>query len=185
MVDGHFDYGNGFHGRVYLNPHRIFCQPSLIWRFAQDTIAVLPHKISAATDVVVGPVLGGALFAHTMAGLLDGQRALTHPATAFAPVSKDSTGGLVLRPFYRSVVAGKRVLLADDVRNTGKTFERARDLVHEAGGEVIATVEICDRLEAMVDLGVPNIALTEYRAPENHPAEDCPLCRAGTPIASF
>ena len=28
MLDGHFDYGNGFHGRVYLNPHRIFRQPS-------------------------------------------------------------------------------------------------------------------------------------------------------------
>ncbi len=21
MTNGHFDYGNGFHGRVYLNPH--------------------------------------------------------------------------------------------------------------------------------------------------------------------
>ena len=20
MIDGHFDYGNGYHGRVYLNP---------------------------------------------------------------------------------------------------------------------------------------------------------------------
>ena len=27
MLDGHFDYGNGFHGRVYLNPHQIFRQP--------------------------------------------------------------------------------------------------------------------------------------------------------------
>ena len=42
MLDGHFDYGNGYHGRVYLNPHRIFRQPSLIWRFAQDLIDVLP-----------------------------------------------------------------------------------------------------------------------------------------------
>ena len=185
MVDGHFDYGNGYHGRVYLNPHRIFCQPSLIWRFAQDLIQVLPHKTVTATEVVVGPVLGGALLAHTMAGLIDGHRALTRPATAFAPVSADRAGGLVLRPFYRGVIGGKRVLLADDVRNTGKTFERAKALVEEAGGEVIATVELCDRLEAIVDLGVPNIALTEYRAPENHPAADCPLCQAGEPITTF
>ena len=34
MLNGHFDYGNGYHGRVYLNPHRIFRQPSLIWRLA-------------------------------------------------------------------------------------------------------------------------------------------------------
>ena len=24
MVNGHFDYGNGYHGRDYLNPHKLF-----------------------------------------------------------------------------------------------------------------------------------------------------------------
>ena len=34
MRQGHFDYGNGFHGRVYLNPHQLFRFPSTIWRLA-------------------------------------------------------------------------------------------------------------------------------------------------------
>jgi orotate phosphoribosyltransferase len=80
---------------------------------------------------------------------------------------------------------GKRVLLADDVRNTGKTFERCATLVNDAGGTVLATVEICDRMEAIVDLHVPNIALVEYRAPENYPVADCPMCAAGEPITTF
>jgi hypothetical protein len=50
---------------------------------------------------------------------------------------------------------------------------------------VIGTVQICDRLEAMVDLGVPNIALVEYPAPENFPVATCPLCKAGAAITSF
>jgi len=183
--DGHFDYDNGYHGRVYLNPHRIFRQPSLIWRLGQDLIDILPDAIVSSTDVVAGPVMGGALLAHTMAGLLDSRRSLSVPPTSFAPLSLDASGGLVLRPFYQSVVAGKRVLVADDVRNTGKTFERARTVIEEAGGRVIATVQIYDRLEAIVDLGVPNIALAEYRAPENYPAASCPLCEAGIPITSF
>ena len=71
--------------------------------------------------------MGGALLAHTMAGLLDGRRSLTHPPTSFAPLSPDASGRLDrCGPFYRRVVAGKRVLLADDVRNTGETFERAK-----------------------------------------------------------
>jgi orotate phosphoribosyltransferase len=185
MLDGHFDYGNGFHGRVYLNPHRIFRQPSLIWRLAQDLIDVLPEDVVRTTDVVAGPVLGGALFAHTIAGLLDGQRSLSHPATSFAPLSNDSSGGLALRAFYRGVVDGKRVLLVDDVRNTGETFGRAKDVIEGAGGVVIATAEICDRLEAEVETGVPNFALTEYPAPENHRAASCPMCQAGVPITSF
>jgi orotate phosphoribosyltransferase len=183
--DGHFDYGNGYHGPVYLNPHRIFRQPSLIWRLGQDLIEILPDAFVSETDVVAGPVMGGALLAHTIAGLLDSRRSLSVPPTSFAPLSLDAAGGLVLRPFYQSVVAGKRVLVADDVRNTGKTFERAKAVIEEAGGRVIATVQIYDRLEAIVDLGVPNIALAEYRAPENYPVASCPLCHSGMPITSF
>ena len=185
MLNGHFDYGNGFHGPVYLNPHRIFRHPSLIWRLSQDLIEVLPEKIVSDTDVVSGPVMGGALLAHTIAGLMDARRPLTRPPTNFAPLSLDANGRLSLRPFYRSVVAGKRVLLADDVRNTGETFARAKAAIEEAGGTVIGTVQICDRLEAVVDVGVPNFALTEYKAPENHPVGNCPLCHSGVPVTKF
>ena len=185
MLDGHFDYGNGYHGRAYLNPHRIFRQPSLIWRFAQDLIDTLPPEIVAATDVVSGPVMGGALLAHTMAGLIDGRRSLTHPPTAFAPLSPGPDGMWILRPFYKTVVAGRRVLLADDVRNTGETFQRAKAAIEAAGGSVVATVEIYDRMEAIVELDIPNFALAEYKAPENYPVASCPMCKARQPITSF
>jgi orotate phosphoribosyltransferase len=185
MLDGHFDYGNGYHGRVYLNPHQLFRYPSTIWRFAQDLIDLMPAPLIEQTDVVAGPATGGALLAHTIAGLLDSRRKLTEPARLFAPFAPDQAGGHILRPFYRSQMAGKRVLIADDVRNTGQTFERCAALVREAGGTVIGTIEICDRLEAIVDLGVPNIAVAEYRAPDNFAIADCPLCREGHPITAF
>jgi orotate phosphoribosyltransferase len=185
LLDGHFDYGNGYHGRVYLNPHRLFRQPSVIWRLAQDLIDVMPETIVAEIDVVAGPVMGGALLGHTLAGLLDGRRQLTHTPTSFAPLSVDANGALSLRAFYKGVVKGKGVLIADDFRNTGKTFERAKALLEEAGARVVATAEICDRLEALVDLGVPNIALAEYPAPENFAAANCPMCKAGQSITQF
>jgi len=183
--DGHFDYGNGYHGRVYLNPHQLFRHPSTIWRFAQDLIDLLPSELVQKTEVVAGPVTGGALLAHTIAGLLDSRRSLTHPPCSFAPFTYDPSGGLTLRTFYREELKGKRVLLADDVRNTGGTFARCAALVKDAGGTVVATAQIYDRCEAIVDLGVPNIALADYRAPENYQAGDCPLCKAGTPITRF
>src|SRR5262249_42019386 len=107
MIDGHFDYGNGYHGRVYLNPHQLFRHPSTIWRFAQDLIDVLPTEIVQATEVVAGPATGGALLAHTIAGLFDSRRSLTHPPCSFAPIHYDpstslgaSAGEFTLRPLY-------------------------------------------------------------------------------------
>jgi orotate phosphoribosyltransferase len=185
MTNGHFDYGNGFHGRVYLNPHQLFRHPSTIWRLAQDLLDILPSELLQQTEVVAGPVMGGALLAHTLAGLLDGRRALTYPPCSFAPISTRGDQDFELRSFYASQLVGKRVLLADDVRNTGKTFERCAQVVRNAGGIVLATVEICDRLESISDAGVPNFALAEYKAPENYPAAECPLCRAGDPISHF
>jgi len=184
MRDGHFDYGNGFHGRVYLNPHQLFLHPSTIWRLAQDLLDVLPVEVIAQTDIVAGPATGGALLAHTIAGLIDGRRPLSRPPCSFAPLPNAAEAS-VLRSFYRKQLAGKRVLLADDVRNTGKTFERSAALIADAGGTVIATVEIFDRMEAIIDLGVPNYALAEYEAPENYPADECPMCREGVPITTF
>jgi orotate phosphoribosyltransferase len=185
MLDGHFDYGNGYHGRVYLNPHALFLHPSTIWRVAQDLLDLLPHDLLEQVDVVAGPATGGALLAHTIAGLLDGRRSLTRPPCRFAPFNYDPEQGFALRRYYASRLAGQRVLVADDVRNTGKTFERCVSLVQQAGGTVIATAEIYDRQGAVVDLGVPNFALVEYRAPENYPADRCPMCREARPITSF
>ena len=184
MRNGHFDYGNGFHGRVYLNPHQLFRHPSTIWRLSQDLLETIPGDLLEKTEVVAGPVMGGALLAHTLAGLLDGRRALSHPPCSYAPFSTRGDG-FMLRSFYAREMKGKRVLLADDVRNTGKTFQQCAELVRQAGGTVLATVEICDRMEAIVDLGVPNFALVEYKAPENFAAADCPMCKAGEPITSF
>src|SRR5688572_20980269 len=131
MLNGHFDFGNGYHGRVYLNPHQLFRHPATIWRFAQDLLDVLPSSITDATEVVAGPTTGGALLAHTVAGLLDSRRELSRPATLFAPFAVDVNGGHTLSRFYKQQVAGRNVLLVDDVRNTGQTLVRCADLIRE------------------------------------------------------
>ena len=185
MINGHFDFGNGYHGQLYLNPHQLFRYPSTIWRFAQDLLDVLPPSIVDQTEVVAGPVTGGALLAHTIAGLLDSRRAITRPATLFAPFSVDGHGWHTLSRFYQQQVAGRKVLLVDDVRNTGQTLRRCADLLAAAGATVIGTAQIYDRMEAMEEVGVANVALAEYKAPENHPAAQCPMCRSNQPITAF
>lgn len=185
MLDGHFDYGNGYHGRSYVNPHQLFKYPSTIWRLAQDLLDVMPGQMAADTEVVAGPATGGALLAHTIAGLLDSRRSLTHAPSSFAPFHMNGGGVPGLRHFYRELIRGRRVLLADDVRNTGQTLGQCAELVREAGGTVVAAVVICDRLASLVDVGAPVVALVEYATQENFRATECPLCEAGREITAF
>jgi orotate phosphoribosyltransferase len=185
MLDGHFDYGNGRHGRSYLNPHQLFRQPSTIWRVAQDLLDLVPNDLLQQVEVVAGPATGGALLAHTIAGLIDSRRSLSHAPCLFAPFHVGTDGDLSLRNFYRGEIAQKRVLLADDVRNTGVTLTRCASLIEQAGGTLVATVQIYDRMAVEGDLPVPNFALAEYKAAENYHSDACPLCRAGQPITRF
>ena len=55
VMEGHFDYGNGFHSNLYLNPHQLFQFPSTIWRVAQDLIDVMPSDVLEKTEIVAGP----------------------------------------------------------------------------------------------------------------------------------
>jgi orotate phosphoribosyltransferase len=185
MLNGHFDFGNGYHGRAYLNPHQLFRYPSTIWRFAQDLLDVLPSSLLDQTEVVAGPVMGGALLAHTVAGLLDSRRDITRPPTIFVPFGVDANKGQAISRFYKQQVKGRRVLLVDDVRNTGQTFARCAALIREGSGTVIGTAEIYDRMESIMDVGVPNFPLAEYKAPENYASADCPLCQSGVPVSAF
>ena len=186
VMEGHFDYGNGYHGRLYLNPHQLFRFPSTIWRVAQDLIDVLPAGIAETVTLVAGPVTGGALLAHTIAGLLDGRRPLTREPYSFAPLHHAGPDGAeALSPFYAQVVRGAKVLLVDDVRKTGQTFKHCADLIAAASGTVVCTAQIVDRSEALVTLPVPNVSLVEYPAPENYAARACPLCAQGLPVTAF
>jgi orotate phosphoribosyltransferase len=136
-------------------------------------------------EVVAGPATGGALLAHTVAGLLDSRRDITRTPTMFAPFVVDAYRGPGLSRFYRQQIVGKNVLIVDDVRNTGQTLSRCATIARSAGGQVIATAELYDRMEATVDAAAPNFALAEYKAPENYPADRCPLCKSGIPITTF
>src|SRR4051794_32688828 len=134
MLDGHFDYGNGYHGRVYVNPHQLFRHPSTIWRFAQDLLDLLPVELVQGTELVAGPVTGGALLAHTIAGLLDSRRSLTHPTCLFAPFNYDPTGGFALRDFYRRGDPRQAGRLARAVGENRKAVSRGRGALAGRGG---------------------------------------------------
>ena len=186
-MEGHFDYGNGYHGRLYLNPHQLF-------RYPVDDLArgAGSHRraaagIADAVTVVAGPVTGGALLAHTIAGLLDGRRPLTREPYSFAPLHQpDPDGAEALSPFYAQRRAGRQGAAGRRrAQHRARPSSTAPTSSPRPGARWSRTAQIVDRGEAVVTLPVPNVALVEYPAPENYAAAACPLCAQGMPVAAF
>ena len=98
-----------------------------------------PRTSSRRRDVVAGPATGGALLAHTVAGLLDGRRADDAPAVLVRAVRRSRRARGVEPVLCGAHDRASGCLIVDDVRNTGTTFKQCADLVAQAGGTVIGT----------------------------------------------
>lgn len=204
MVEGHIDYGDGTHGTSYLNPHVLFHQPYVVWRLAQDLIDIIPPSITGSVDMVAGPVTGGAELAFTIVPLLDQHREMSAQRILHAPFHwHDSrlntlrelcrrifrwsdTKKLGLRRHYASLMRGKKVLIVDDVRRTGSTLKHCARLVERAGGTVVGTATLFDRLIATKHVNAPFFSLCDVPMNEAAvPASQCLQCRLKVPITKF
>ena len=186
MRDGHFDYGNGFHGRVYLNPHQLFRtrRRSGGWRRISSTSS--RRRLLEQTEIVAGPATGGALLAHTIAGLLDGRRALTHPACSFAPFTprrRQVHAAQLLRPVDARASA---CCSPTTCATPGKTFERCAELVDEPAAPCSRRSRSAIAWRRSSTCGVPELSRSSSIArPRTIPAAECPMCAAGEPITTF
>jgi orotate phosphoribosyltransferase len=81
------------------------------------------------------------------------------------------------------VVCGKRVLVVDDIVNTGLSLRQTGEAVRQAGGQVVGAACLVNRgnIDA-AGLGVCRFGyLLEYKIPA-WSASECKLCQAGVPI---
>ena len=136
---------------------------------------MLPMSFIEQTDIVAGPATGGALVAHTLAGLIKGRRALSHPACSFAPFTPGE-GKFTLRGFYAHLMRGKRVLWPT-TSEYGKTFQRC------ASWSPRPEVP-CSRPSDLRSDGShrrprrSQLRLVEDPHTENYREAECPMCAA-------
>jgi orotate phosphoribosyltransferase len=186
LMEGHFDYGNGYHGPVYVNPHQLLCEPAKLMRFVQMLVDRLPAPLKDRVDVVAGPQTGGAMIASFVTIALEAIRPLTKPTIKCIQFEK-SNGGYSIRRFYAGLLRDKdsnrglNVLLVDDVFNTGKTLRDCHTLVCQSGGEVVGSAVLVNRNRMAVNL----YSLTDEFTEDRYPQDRCPFCQLKIPITLF
>ena len=180
----HFVYVTGEHGDGWIDKDAIFPDTPR----ASELCGLLAEALAEVeADLVCGPATGGLIVSQWTAHHLGlpsvfadhGKEQGYHPVTA---------GDGPLRPFvlnrgYDLAVRGRRVIVVDDVVNTGESLLETVEAVRAADGDVVAVGALCDRGNATADdVGSQTfISLATIDVP-SWPAVSCELCGAGVPV---
>ncbi len=135
----------------------------------------------ASQLTVVGAATGAIPLALVTAMHLN--NGTLYPGYAWA--DKDGDDFVFERAGFIEQLAGKQVLVVEDLLNTGDTTKKIIALVRQHGGEVIGVSVVCNRgNETAESLGVPRLeelASVDFQAFD---ADTCPLCADAVPIVA-
>jgi len=167
LLEGHFVLTSGRHAGQYVQCARLFEYPA----YSAQLCAELAQQLSdVQAELVVGPALGGVIFAYELARAL-GVRNI---------FAERESGAMTLRRGF-AIEPGTRVVIAEDVVTTGGSVREVIEVVRAAHGEVVAVAAIADRSGGQADFGVPLVSLLSLDIP-SYGADRCPLCDKGLPL---
>jgi len=178
LAGDHFVYISGDHGSGWIDKDVIFVDVPRTRRLG-ELLATAVRDANA--EIVCGPATGGLIVAQWTA------LALGLPAV-FAEHNSPRSGAelrgrFALHRGYDRLVRGKRVLVVDDVINTGHSVRQTVEAVRACGGTVTRAAALVDRGNvSAASLGVERYDyLLEHDIPDWKAAE-CPLCKQGVPV---
>lgn len=167
--EGHFLMKSGRHASAFLQCAHLTENAAITERLC----AALADKCrSCGAEVVIGPALGGMIFAYEVARRL-GARFI---------YCERRDGVMTLRRGFR-IPQGAKVMVVEDVVTTGGSVREVLEIIRAFGGQAAAVAALVDRTGGQADFGVPFISLTEA-ALAFYPADACPLCRQGVPMSA-
>jgi orotate phosphoribosyltransferase len=165
---GHTRFLNGYHGNGWFNKGFVIRSPKLLDEItAIQARRVIEHF--GSVDLVIGPVINGAIVSSYVARHLDTEM-------AFLRATENGV------EFYKTnkPVAPKKVVIIEDLIFTGTEMKINIDYLKESGFEVMgASVWINRRTGDIAETKLDSLLKAPF---EMYKEEDCPLCKKAVPI---
>lgn len=166
IQSGHFLLPNGFHTQTYIQPSVLLQYPHLARKIAGELCALFPGE----ANIVLAPSAGSIVIAQEVARE-KGARSL---------YTERINGVMILRHDFK-INEGERVLIVDDVLNSGRLCSEAMTLVRGCGARTLGIAAIVDRSTGDLCFRVPIRSLLSYPLQLFH-AASCPLCEQNIPL---
>jgi orotate phosphoribosyltransferase len=180
ITDTHVVYASGRHGSAYVNKDAVYPHTKEISGLCRDLAARFKGR---GVEIAAGPTVGGVILAQWTAHFLselDGRDVLA----VFA--EEETTPGGERRRFFKrgydKLIAGKNVLVVEDILTTGGSAKKVVEAVKALGGRPVACGALVNRGDIKeADIGAPLTALVNITL-DAWDEKDCPLCKKGVPV---
>lgn len=162
ILEGHFILSSGLHSAVFL-------QKALVYRSPAKTeilCRALADKVRASD---IGPI--DCIIAPAMGAIVPGYETARHLQVPYMWVERED-GAFALRRGF-TLEDGARVLIVEDIISTGLSVGEAAESIRALGGNVVGCACIIDRSAGEADIGMPLVALANYKVPA-YPADQLP-----------
>ena len=176
---GHFRLSSGRHTDEYFVKDIILADTELTDRLSEALVKQIRLK-QISVDVVIGPESGGSDLARTVACRLNKHSLFNKVMRARTELTDN---GPCLNPYFTSLIAGRRVLITEDVITTGQSVKQVVELVRQAGGQSVAVAALINRNRVTKkSLNIPELITLLNLNIKSYPKKQCPLCQKNIPI---
>lgn len=168
LLEGHFIYTSGKHGRQFLQAARVLQYPKKTEALCR---AIAEGYADQNVDIVAGPATGGIILAYETARHLNCRSIFTE---------KDEEGNQMLKRGF-SLPKGARVLVVEDIITTGGSVKKTVQHLRDRGADVLGVSVLIDRSADTATFDCPYHPLAKLDMQSWHP-DACDLCAAKEPL---
>ena len=140
MTNSHFVYASGRHGRVYVNKDAVYPHTAQTSRLCAE---IAKRFQDDDVEVVIAPAIGGVILSQWTAWHLTELPRGREVLGVYAEKAEGDT--FVIKRGYDRLIAGKNVLVVEDVLTTGGSARKVIEVTRAFGGEVVGLGALCNR----------------------------------------
>src|SRR3990167_9387205 len=142
VIHGHFVYRSGKHGPEYVNKDAVYPHTAETSRLCR---AIAELFASDNVQVVIAPAIGGVILSQWTAHHLSKMNG--HEVFGvYAEKSEDRRrDDFIIKRGYDKLIAGKIVLVVEDVLTTGGSAKKVVEATRAIGGYVVGLGVLCNR----------------------------------------
>jgi orotate phosphoribosyltransferase len=162
LLEGHFILSSGLHSDKFLQKALVFQDAKRTAKLCKALAAKVKKEIGEQITAIVSPAIGGIVPGYEMG------RQMGLPAMYVERVD----GVFELRRNF-SLKKGQNVLMVEDIVSTGVSSRECIAAIKKTGAKVVAAACLIDRSAGKARVGVPLIALAEWKV-QAWPADKLP-----------